>query len=109
MIALYQKAEFVFAAGLYESSSAPMLESAAAGTPVIASRIPPFEELGRVLQLNLFEPLDADGLGKLISDLWNNREIGRSQAEVNRRQIECYSFENTARKYLHLFERVLNS
>jgi glycosyltransferase involved in cell wall biosynthesis len=109
MISLYQEAAFVVAAGLYESSSAPMLEAAAAGTPVIASRIPPFEELGRVLQLNLFEPLDVDDLAKLIVDLWNDQEIGRSQAIINRRQIACFSFENTARKYMDLFERVVNS
>jgi len=37
------------------------LEAAAAGTSIIGSKIPPIEELGRVLQLNLFDPLDVDG------------------------------------------------
>jgi glycosyltransferase involved in cell wall biosynthesis len=109
MISLYHKAAFVFAAGLYESSSAPTLEAAAAGTPIIASRIPPFEELAQVLQLNLFDPLDVDGLARLIFDLWDDQETRSAQAAVNRRQINCYSFENTARKYLGLFERVVNT
>lgn len=106
MVGLYQKATFVLAAGLYESSSAPMLESAAAGTPVIASKIPPFEELGRVLQLNFFDPLDVEGLAGLLQRLWNDPQLAESQSAVNRRQIEHYSFENTARKYMQLFERV---
>jgi glycosyltransferase involved in cell wall biosynthesis len=109
MVDLYHKAAFVLAAGLYESSSAPALEAAAAGTPIIASKIPPFEEIGQVLQLNLFDPLDVDGLARLIFDLWNDRETAAAQAAVNRRQITCYSFENTASKYLRLFERVVGS
>jgi glycosyltransferase involved in cell wall biosynthesis len=109
MVGLYHKAAFVMAAGLYESSSAPTLEAAAAGTPIIASRIPPFEELAQVLQLNLFDPLDVDGLARLIFDLWNDEETRSAQAAVNRRQINCYSFENTARKYLRLFERIVNT
>jgi len=109
VVGLYHKAAFVFAAGLYESSSAPTLEAASAGTPVIASRIPPFEELGQVLQLNMFDPLDADGLARLIFDLWNDERTASAQAEINRRQIACYSFENTARKYVQLFERIINT
>jgi glycosyltransferase involved in cell wall biosynthesis len=109
MVGLYHKAAFVIAAGVHESSSAPTLESAAAGTPVIASRIPPFEELAEVLQLNLFDPLDVDGLARLIFDLWDDIETASAQAAVNRRQIACYSFENTAQKYVRLFERVVNT
>ena len=108
MVGLYHKAAFVLAAGLHESNSFPTLEAAAAGTPVIASRIPPFEELAQVLQLNLFDPLDVDGLARLIFDLWNDEETASSQVAANRRQIACYSFENTARKYIQLFERIVN-
>jgi glycosyltransferase involved in cell wall biosynthesis len=109
LIGLYHKSAFVLAAGLYESSSAPMLEAAAAGAPIIASRIPPFEELGRVLQLNLFDPLDVDGLARLIVDLWNDEEMAATQAAINRKQVACYSFENTAAKYMRLFERIVGS
>lgn len=108
IVDLYHKAAFVIAAGLYESSSAPMLEAAAAGTPIIASRIPPFEELGQVLHLNLFDPLDVPGLAQLIFDLWNDEQTASAQAAVNRRQVTCFSFENTARKYVRLFERIVN-
>jgi len=109
MVDLYHKAAFVIAAGLHESNSFPTLEAAAAGTPVIASRIPPFEELAQVLQLNTFDPLDVDGLARLIFDLWNDEATAFAQAVVNRRQIACYSFENTARKYVRLFERIVNT
>lgn len=109
MIALYQNAAFMITATLHESSSLPILEAAAAGTPIIASKIPPLEELGQVLQLNLFDPLDVDGLARLIFDLWNDEKTASAQAAVNRRQITCYSWENTARKYLQFFEKILSS
>jgi glycosyltransferase involved in cell wall biosynthesis len=108
MVALYQKAAFMITATLHESSSLPILEAAAAGTSIIASKIPPLEELAQVLQLNLFDPLDVDGLARLIFDLWNDEKTASAQAAVNRRQITCYSWENTARKYLQFFEKILN-
>lgn len=108
MVALYQKAAFIITATLHESSSLPILEAAAAGTPIIGSRIPPIEELGRVLQLNLFDPLDVDGLARLILELWNDEKTASAQAAHNREHISLYSWENTARKYVRLFERILN-
>lgn len=109
MVALYQKAAFMITATLHESSSLPILEAAAAGTPILASRIPPIEELGRVLKLNLFDPLDVDGLARLILAFWNDEKTASAQAAHNREHIGLYSWQNTARKYVRLFERVANS
>lgn len=109
MVALYQNAAFMITATLHESSSLPILEAAAAGTPIIASRIPPIEELAQVLQVNLFDPLDAGELARLIFNLWNDKKTASAQAAVNRQQITCYSWENTARKYVQFFEKILSS
>jgi glycosyltransferase involved in cell wall biosynthesis len=106
MVALYQKAAFMIMATLHESSSLPVLEAAAAGTPIIGSRIPPIEELGRVLQLNLF---DIDGLARLILALWHDEKTATAQATYNREHIWVYSWENTAQKYVRFFERIVNS
>jgi glycosyltransferase involved in cell wall biosynthesis len=51
IIALHQCARYLVTASLYESSSIPILEAAAAGTPIIASRIPPHEEMAEHLQI----------------------------------------------------------
>jgi glycosyltransferase involved in cell wall biosynthesis len=109
MIGLYQKAAYMITATLHESSSLPVLEAAAAGTPIIASRIPPLEELAQVLLLNLFDPLDVEGLARLVFSLWNDEKTASVQAAFNRTRITYYSWENTARKYLQFFERVLSS
>jgi glycosyltransferase involved in cell wall biosynthesis len=109
MVALYQKAAFMITATLHESTSLPILEAAAAGTPVIASRIPPLEELAGVLQLNLFTPLDAQELARLIHALWNDERMSSAQVAHNCKQARLFSWEKTARKYVQLFERVANS
>ncbi len=109
MAALYQQAALMVMATLHESSSLPVLESAAAGTPILASRIPPLEELGRSLELNLFDPLDDVELARLILRLWSDEKTISAQAAANRRQVKLFSWENTARKYLRFFERIVNS
>jgi glycosyltransferase involved in cell wall biosynthesis len=109
LVALYQRAAFLITAVLYESSSLPILEAAAAGTPVIASRTPPNEEIGRILQLNMFEPLDAEDLARLLFSLWRDEKMASSQAAYNHEHIDLYSWENAAKKYVELFERIANS
>lgn len=109
MVALYQGATFVITATLHESTSLPVLEAAAAGTPVICSRIPPIQELGQVLQLNFFDPLDVDALARLIWELWRDERTAAAQAAYNREHIAVYSWVNTAEKYMRLFERVAKS
>jgi glycosyltransferase involved in cell wall biosynthesis len=109
LIGLYQKAACLVMPSLHESNSLPILEAAAAGTPVIASRIPPNEELDRVFRLNLFDALNHRALAELLVNLWSDEPTGRAQAEHNRRQVQCYSWENASRKYLNLFESMLNA
>jgi glycosyltransferase involved in cell wall biosynthesis len=109
VVALYQQAAFLVTAVLYESSSLPILEAAAAGTPIIASKTPPNEEIARVLRLNLFDPLDTDELARLILALWNDEKTASAQTAYNREHIGFYSWENAARKYLQFFQRIVNS
>lgn len=108
LVALYQHAALAIAPGLYESNSLPVLEAAAAGTSVIASRIAPNEELARTLQLNLFDPLDEQSLARIVFELWLDPEKCRAQAAHNRRQVACYTWENTARRYLDWMDRILH-
>jgi glycosyltransferase involved in cell wall biosynthesis len=107
LVALYQGAKFMITAVLYESSSLPVLEAAAAGTPVIASATPPNVELSRRLAINLFEPLDVPGLTKLLSETWNNDQLIASQKASNLQNISYYSWNNVASRYLEFFERIV--
>jgi glycosyltransferase involved in cell wall biosynthesis len=106
LVSLYQEADAVIAAGLYESNCLPVLEASAAGTPVIASRIPPNEELSSTLQLNLFDPKDADDLSRTILKLWNEPSLRSAQSAHNRKHVAAYSWTNAAQKYLDWFGRI---
>jgi glycosyltransferase involved in cell wall biosynthesis len=106
LVGLYQSASFLVSAGLYESNSLPVLEAAAAGTPIIASDIPPNRELAATLQLNLFDPLNVEQLAQVIMQLWGERGTATEQALHNRTHIVGYGWENVARKYLRLLDRI---
>ncbi len=109
LVGLYQKAAFLVMPSLHESNSLPVLEAAAAGTPVIASRIPPNEELARVLHLNLFDPLNQEELEGLLVQLWEDEPAAVAQATHNRKHITLYSWDSSAKQYLQFFERVVNA
>ena len=106
---LYRQARFMITAVLYESSSLPILEAAASGTPVIASKTPPNEEAGRILKLNLFEPQDYKGLADLICDLWDDDELIKEQVAHNLENIQYYSWNNAAKRYLEFFSKVVEA
>jgi|GEM_PF-1244757 len=109
LVALYQKAALVIAPGLYESNSLPVLEAAAAGTAVIASKIPPNEELAQALELNLFEARDDAALARLLLRLWRDEETCRLQAIHNRRQVAGFTWKRAARSYLSWMEEIVNA
>jgi glycosyltransferase involved in cell wall biosynthesis len=103
LVALYQSARFLITAVLYESSSMPILEAAAAGTAIVASRTPPNEELAEHLRMTLFAPTDADELAERMTSVWNDRESIQEQVEENRAKIKRYSWESAARQYIEVF------
>jgi glycosyltransferase involved in cell wall biosynthesis len=110
LVGLYQQAAYLIMPSLHESNSLPILEASAAGTPIIASNIPPNEELARVLQLNLFDPLNLDCLEEVLFRLWSSGpEAMAAQVAHNRKHIAIYSWESAAEQYLQLFERMSKS
>ena len=60
-----------------------------------------------MLQLNLFDPLDLEGL-RVSSCARYDGETATAQAAYNRQHIGFYSWANTARNYIRFFERIAN-
>lgn len=106
VIALHHRARLLVTASLYESSSLPVLEAAAAGTPIVAGRIPPHEEMAENLEMRLFPPTDDAELAKVLEAAWADEEASRAQVAANREGVLRYSWDNAARMYLDLFERL---
>lgn len=106
VIALHQHAGLLVTASLFESSSLTILEAAAAGTAIVASRIPPHEEMAEHLEMRLFTPTDEEELAAVLEEAWSDEETSRSQVAANRVGVQRYSWDNAARMYLELFERL---
>lgn len=106
VIALHQSARFLVTASLYESSSIPILEAAAAGTPIVAGRIPPHEEFAEHLELRLFPPTDDVELARVLEEAWDDDETNEAQVAANGAGVRGYSWDNAALLYLRLFERI---
>ncbi len=105
LIGIYRAARYLIIGALYESNSLPILESAAAGTPVIASDTPPNRELTADLKLTLFPPTDADALADIIHDAM--QVDGSGSASHNSEGIQAYRWDTVAGKYLSLFESIV--
>ena len=104
LVVLYQNARFLITAVLYESSSLPILEAAAAGCPIIASDTPPNREMSNILKIELFEPLNEMALAELLKRVWDDPINRQKQIRHNTEHIKYYRWENAARKYLDFLE-----
>jgi glycosyltransferase involved in cell wall biosynthesis len=105
IISLYQNAYLFITAVLYESSSLPIIEAAAAGLPIIASNTPPNIEMSKFLKMNLFDPYDVNELEKILFSCWNDNEF-QKQSKSNKVNVKYYSWNRIAEKYMHVFKQL---
>lgn len=105
--ALFTQAKFLVNPSLFESSSLPILESAASGTPIIASNIPPNLEMGTKLKLNLFEATNYGELAEMIISLWNDKTLISDQSHYNSEHVSIYSWDNVAKQYLSFIKNII--
>ena len=91
------------------SSSGSLHLAIGAGKPVIASRIPKFEELKHISDELLVLPYNSEVIAKLALRIFKepnfrNHIIGRTEA-----YRKLTSWENTARKHLELYSRLIKA
>jgi glycosyltransferase involved in cell wall biosynthesis len=105
LLTLYKEARFLITAVLYESSSLPILESSASGTPIIASKTPPNIEMSSNIEMTLFEPLNVEDCASVIEKCWEMKAI--DQIDHNNKSIENYNWKNIGKKYMYfIMDRV---
>jgi glycosyltransferase involved in cell wall biosynthesis len=107
VIALYRAARFLVTASLYEAGSIPMLEAAAAGTPIIGSAIPSHTEHSEELRMQLFLPTNDAALAELIARVWDDDALIASQVKFNNKAIQKFTWKNAAERYLDAFESMV--
>jgi glycosyltransferase involved in cell wall biosynthesis len=102
--ALLTGAEALAFPTLYEGFGFPLLEAMACGTPVLTSNVSSLPEVAGDAAL-LVDPLDeeaiADGIGRLVTDAaFRHRLI-----EAGNRQVERFSWDDSARKHAEVLHR----
>lgn len=88
---------------LYEGFGIPILEAMAAGTPVIASNIPPHREIAGESGL-FFEPKSPEDLAGKIQKIFDNPDLGGILAKKGQTRAQNFSWEKTARELVSIFK-----
>lgn len=106
LICLYKLSFVTVMPSLHESNSLVVLEALAAGSAVIASDIEPNREINQDSIL-LFNRLDRNDLADKIILLLNNPAKTAAMIKKGQELMGEMTWENTAKKYLQVFSRLL--
>ena len=107
LVALYQNSSIFITAVLYESSSLPLREAAAAGAALMASEIGPNIEAARILKVNLFNANNPHDLKNKFLEVWNDPSLRQEQIDFNKNAIHHYSWKSVAGLYLEKIEKCI--
>ena len=100
--ALYSGASLFVYPSLYEGFGLPPLEAMACGTPVLASNSSSIPEVVGDAAL-LFDPLDVEGLSRLMAQAQNDSSLRLDLAEKGLCRASLFSWRKTAEKTLQVY------
>ena len=103
---LYQNALAFVSASLIEGFGLPPLEAMANGCPTILSDIPVHKEMCGNASL-YFDLSSKDGFLRQVQRLAGNKDLRSELIEKGKQQISKYSWEDTAKKTIKVYENVL--
>jgi glycosyltransferase involved in cell wall biosynthesis len=109
LLALYHQAWYLVLPSLFESSSLPVLEAAAAGIPIIASNISSIAEMNQKFKMFLFDPLEAQSIVDSIDCAWSNISERQIHIEHNKKAVLSNDWSIIASQYMDLFEKTIFS
>ncbi len=89
----------------YEGFGFPILEAALCGTPVIASDIPPFRELMGSAGAVFVDPINADAIARIMTDLVHNPPMREALVMEAGKRALLYSWQETARRTFAVLRR----
>lgn len=105
---LYYQAACLVYPSLYEGFGLPVLEAMACGCPVITSDVSSLPEVAGPAAL-LINPRRVDDLARAIHRVLTDPDLSPSLREKGFQQARKFSWENTARETIAVFNRVLET
>ena len=106
VVAYYRGAIALVFPSKLETFGHPMLEAMLAGTPVIASNIPAFREIGKMAAL-FFPPDDAVALATAVDVVLSDSGRKEELVEQGRDQAASYSWESSTNDLCAVFREIL--
>lgn len=105
-IGLYAAASAVVFPSLFEGFGFPLLEAMQVGTPVVCFPVGSLPEVGGDAVVYA-EPRDAEGLAEAALRVLDDDHLRQRLVAAGRARVGTFSFAETARRTLALFENVL--
>ena len=104
----YGKANLFVMHSLFESFGVVALEAMASGRPVIATKTGGTIDIV-TKEAGILVPYGGvEKLAKAITDILSNEGLAKKMAAEGRGRAEKFTWENTAEKYLSIYEKVMN-
>ncbi|MFL5733693.1 MAG: glycosyltransferase family 4 protein [Chloroflexia bacterium] len=104
---LYQGSLGLVYPSIYEGFGLPILEAMACGAPVICSNTSSMPEVAGDAAI-LVDPLNVGEIAEAIASVVQSSAVREQLRERGRRQAALFSWENTARQTLEVYERCAN-
>ena len=99
-------ADFFVYPSSYEGFGLPVLEAMACGTPVITSNVSSLPEVGGEA-VHYFSPDSIDELTQKMISLSQDEMMKKISCEKGIQQADLFSWEQTARATLKVFEKLI--
>jgi len=106
--AIYQLADVFILPTLFEGFGIPVLESMAAGTPVVCSNVASLPEIGQQAAL-YFNPYEVADMSEKIWQLINNEQVQQQFIQAGFENIKRFQWHECAQKTVNLYQAVLTN
>lgn len=102
----YSAADVFVYPSFYEGYGLPVVEAMACGTPVVTSRGSSLEEVAADTAL-LIDPLNEQSIADALKRILGDSQLARRMAEDGLRRSRQFSFKNTARQTIDVYEGLM--
>jgi glycosyltransferase involved in cell wall biosynthesis len=102
--ALYSLCSVFVYPSFYEGFGFPPLEAMACGAPVVTSNISSLPEVVGAAALTV-DPYSVRDIAEAVRQILTNPELAAKLQAAGFKQVEQFNWENTAQKYLKLFQK----
>jgi glycosyltransferase involved in cell wall biosynthesis len=103
--AIYRRARVLANVSLWEGFGLPVLEAMACQVPVVASDIPSHHEVAAEGAFYV-DAERADSIARGIERVWEDEPLRKSLIAETQKRLALFSWDETARRTLALYERL---